>query len=186
MRQLQIGDVELIIQPEEEYDHYTDKAFSYEPETVACFDEMVMKHGLWGWCCVCVKVIWRGIAGQAYLGGCSYENEDNFREDAETLDGLVIDALADLNTKVKELLLEADEMRSELSLTFEEAKKRCEMYKQLRWTGRITCPHCEADLRDHHNGIPYKRSIGMYSREQDRTTHWKCPDCEGTWDRNDR
>ena len=25
--------------------------------------------------------------------------------------------------------------------------------------------------------------IGIYSMEEDRTTHWKCPDCEHEWKR---
>ena len=58
-----------------------------------------------------------------------------------------------------------------------------------------TCPHCRADLRG--DVIPEEmrssyggkerltRAIGIYSRERDRTTHWKCPDCQREWRRED-
>lgn len=55
------------------------------------------------------------------------------------------------------------------------------------------CPHCGADLigesipehvREHYSPPYYwKRKIGVYSLELDRTTHWQCPDCEGKWER---
>jgi len=25
--------------------------------------------------------------------------------------------------------------------------------------------------------------IGIYDRDRDRTTHWKCPDCGAEWER---
>ena len=49
------------------------------------------------------------------------------------------------------------------------------------------CPHCDADFQD--EPIPEKdreaygghthfsRLIAVYSRELDRTTHYRCPDC---------
>ena len=55
------------------------------------------------------------------------------------------------------------------------------------------CPHCRADLRGYE--IPLcdrhayggkerlTRAIAIYSRERDRTTHWKCPDCGKEWER---
>lgn len=53
------------------------------------------------------------------------------------------------------------------------------------------CPACKADLRG--TEIPkrsrhafgdrthFLRVIAVYSRELDRTTHWKCPDCGHEW-----
>lgn len=29
----------------------------------------------------------------------------------------------------------------------------------------------------------YSRLIGIYSRERDATTHWKCPFCKEVWER---
>lgn len=48
------------------------------------------------------------------------------------------------------------------------------------WREPLECPCCHSDLRSHEHGPPFKREIGMYSREQDRTTSFVCPDCGGT------
>jgi desulfoferrodoxin (superoxide reductase-like protein) len=49
------------------------------------------------------------------------------------------------------------------------------------------CPKCKADMqgaaipeesRQHHsNATHFIRWIALYSRELDRTTHFRCPDC---------
>jgi hypothetical protein len=31
--------------------------------------------------------------------------------------------------------------------------------------------------------VRFSRVVGIYSLERDRTTHWLCPDCGGTWPR---
>lgn len=41
-------------------------------------NEMVSKHGLWGWCTIRVTAIKRGDIGHAYLGGCSYQDAKDF------------------------------------------------------------------------------------------------------------
>lgn len=46
-----------------------------------------------------------------------------------------------------------------------------------KWTGLLNCPHCNADLRAQESGPPFMRTIAVYDRMQDRTTHYKCPDC---------
>lgn len=182
MRKLKAEDVEILVIAEEETEHFTDPIFAYDPGTHDAFQEMVDKHGLWGWCHVTVRVSWRGLVGKGYLGGCSYESEEEFRKCdyyQQTLD----QALDDLNADVEAWLLAADEARSELALTSKEAMRRREMYKGLHWRGVLECPECRADLRDHKNGVPGMRTIGIYSREQDRTVRWQCPDCSATWDR---
>lgn len=50
-----------------------------------------------------------------------------------------------------------------------------------------TCPHCKANLlgdpipeesREHFGDkTHFRRVIAIYSREQDRTVAWRCPDC---------
>ena len=45
------------------------------------------------------------------------------------------------------------------------------------WREPLTCPHCKTDLRDHRTGPPFKREIGHYDRNRDRTTSFSCPDC---------
>lgn len=51
------------------------------------------------------------------------------------------------------------------------------------WREPLACPHCKADLRDHVNGPPFKREIGQYDRDRDRTVAWVCPDCGKDWPR---
>lgn len=183
MRQLTEADVTITVEIDEETDHYSSEIFGYDKEVQDAFQAMIDKHGLWGWCSVCVTASWRGISASTYLGTCSYENEEAFRAD-DYYKTLVHDAVAELNAVVRDWFAEVDEARSELELTAEEAQHRRALYRELRWKNPIWCPHCKADLRDHKNGVPFKRSIAVYSREQDRTAHWKCPDCEGTWDRS--
>lgn len=33
------------------------------------------------------------------------------------------------------------------------------------------------------NPCCFRLVIGMYSLEDDKTTHWKCPECDHTWER---
>jgi hypothetical protein len=53
-----------------------------------------------------------------------------------------------------------------------------------RWEEPHQCPHCEADLRDHTNGPPFKREIGQYDQGVDRVTAWRCPECKKDWQRS--
>ena len=57
-----------------------------------------------------------------------------------------------------------------------------------------TCPKCKADLRGQEipadqrkyfgpDSTHFFRTIGLYSRDSDRTERWMCPDCGHTWDR---
>lgn len=52
------------------------------------------------------------------------------------------------------------------------------------------CPKCHADLREivvvtGSGGDTWEgsRVIGVYDRDKDRTTHWRCPDCGAEWER---
>lgn len=50
------------------------------------------------------------------------------------------------------------------------------------------CPKCGVSLlgdpipeasREHFGGkTHFRRQVGIYSREQDRTVAWRCPDCD--------
>ena len=52
-----------------------------------------------------------------------------------------------------------------------------------RWSGTLQCQHCNVDLRDHENGPPFKREIGFYNRDRDRTEYYICPECKGRIER---
>jgi hypothetical protein len=43
------------------------------------------------------------------------------------------------------------------------------------------CPFCNVDLCNHESGAPFKREVGEI--QNDRLSHYHCPDCNGTWGR---
>jgi hypothetical protein len=54
------------------------------------------------------------------------------------------------------------------------------------------CPHCNADLQgepipkeqqESYGTTHFSRKIGVYDSSKDKTFKWKCPDCNGKWDR---
>lgn len=52
-----------------------------------------------------------------------------------------------------------------------------------KYRSPLKCPLCKSNLKDLDHGPPFKREIGMYDRDLDRTVAYKCPDCQGTWPR---
>jgi hypothetical protein len=54
----------------------------------------------------------------------------------------------------------------------------------------INCPHCDInllgdkipdDIKKHYRGTHWKREIGIYDINLDRTVKYQCPDCKGEW-----
>jgi transposase-like protein len=54
------------------------------------------------------------------------------------------------------------------------------------------CPHCNADLQgepipkeqqESYGATHFSRKIGLYDLGKDRTVKYKCPDCNGEWDK---
>lgn len=54
------------------------------------------------------------------------------------------------------------------------------------------CPHCNINLRGDpipediahlYSSTRWGRKIGIYDFYKDRTVGWKCPDCNGEWER---
>src|ERR1700733_2845456 len=67
------------ISPEESYDIPGIKRSTRDAEGfVDAVDEMIEKHGLWGWCQVTVTVRLGPLEGESHMGGCSYESDDDF------------------------------------------------------------------------------------------------------------
>lgn len=56
----------------------------------------------WAWCSVRVSARAGGVTGDAYLGGCSYKSEDDFKREGMYYDSMCAEALADLKAKVDE------------------------------------------------------------------------------------
>lgn len=53
----------------------------------------------WAWCCVKVRAVWRGFQGTDYLGGCSYDDEEDFKR-CDYFTDMKSEALADLNREL--------------------------------------------------------------------------------------
>ena len=54
------------------------------------------------------------------------------------------------------------------------------------------CPFCHVslqgdpipeELQRHYGATHGSRKIAIYSREEDRTVKWQCPDCKNKWNR---
>lgn len=54
----------------------------------------------------------------------------------------------------------------------------------------LNCPHCGVsllgdkipqDISKHYSGTHWKREIGIYDRDLDRTVAYRCPDCGKEW-----
>lgn len=84
---------------------------SGDPEADAADEDRVLtrlEYTPWAWCVACVTVQWRGWTGRAYLGGCSYEAEEDFRADPY-FDDMVGEALNNLQTRLES---DADDLES--------------------------------------------------------------------------
>ena len=57
---------------------------------------------VWAWAAVTIVVAWGQFEGRAYLGCCSYADENDFRQPGCYFDDLVAEALAELNRSVRE------------------------------------------------------------------------------------
>ncbi len=57
---------------------------------------------VWAWAAITVIVVWGPFEARAYLGCCSYANEDDFRQPDGYFDDLVAEALEELNRTVRE------------------------------------------------------------------------------------
>lgn len=54
----------------------------------------------------------------------------------------------------------------------------------------LNCPHCKVNLlgekipdemTEHYAGTHFKREIGIYDFDKDRTVKFRCPDCNEEW-----
>ena len=57
---------------------------------------------VWAWAAVTVIVNWGPFEARAYLGCCSYADEEDFRQSGGYFDDMVAEALEELNRTVRE------------------------------------------------------------------------------------
>jgi hypothetical protein len=73
-------------------------------------DEVFRRLGrgdVWAWALVKVTAKWNGFRAVTYLGGCTYDNEEQFMESGGYYEDMIDEALEDLNAQVQESYREA-------------------------------------------------------------------------------
>lgn len=58
---------------------------------------------VWAWATVTVTAQWKGLEGLAYLGGCSYASEDDFKKESLYFDSMKSEAYENLIEQIKAL-----------------------------------------------------------------------------------
>jgi len=83
----------------------------YEDEVI----ERIESGDNWAWCCVHVTAQIPGVAltGDAYLGGCTYDNEPQFRE-CPYFEDMMNEALEDLLIQLKAASVAYTELKEQL------------------------------------------------------------------------
>ena len=57
---------------------------------------MLESGNQWAWCSVCVTARYGSLEGETWLGGCSYESEESFRDcEYETMKADALEVLRD-------------------------------------------------------------------------------------------
>lgn len=77
-----------------------------DAEDKKCEDEIIERLNsgdVWAWASVKVTASWRGLEGVDYLGGCSYRDENEFKQLDGYYDDMKARALDDLKQTIKEL-----------------------------------------------------------------------------------
>ena len=77
-----------------------DKAFDQEVERDIF--ARLEQGDAWAWAAVTVIVAWGSFEGRAYLGCCSYTDENDFKQTGGYFDDMVAEALDELNRTISE------------------------------------------------------------------------------------
>ena len=100
-----IEDCEIVVEAEQDETDPRGNASSIDPETdteiLSEINERLERGDVWAWAHVTVRVTFGELTGEASLGGCSYKDEADFRQSGGYFDDLVVEAIADLCSKVE-------------------------------------------------------------------------------------
>lgn len=83
-----------------------------DEELVREIRERVASGDVWAWCTVTVEARWNGFVGTDVLGGCSYKDEADFKEEGGYYQQMVAEALDELNRSIAEMDSRISELRS--------------------------------------------------------------------------
>lgn len=73
-----------------------------DQEVLENIKNRIRRGDTWAWCSVEIQALWRGFVGKAYVGHCSYENEQDFIKNSGYYDEIVQESLDDLQDSVEE------------------------------------------------------------------------------------
>jgi hypothetical protein len=79
-------------------------------ETAEWITDQLDSGNEWAWCTVKVTASWKSHEGEAYLGGCSYKSEEDFKEPGGYWEQMKEEALDDLNQQLQVLREELEEL----------------------------------------------------------------------------
>lgn len=115
MRKLTAADVTFYVQIEPEDIEPEGNAIvsgddDFDKEVIDGINERLRDGDLWAWGCVKVGARWKDWTGVAYLGCCSYENEEGFKKDGY-FEQMKKEALDDLNSTVAKVFESVKELQ---------------------------------------------------------------------------
>lgn len=115
MKKLKPEDVEFSIECLEEFAQVVGNAMASGDDAVdkKAEDEILAEldaGNLWAWCCVKVTARWKSFTGTDYLGCCSYDNEEDFKQGGYYED-MKVEALADLQKSISEIYDDLQELQ---------------------------------------------------------------------------
>ena len=108
MKTIEAKDIEIRIIPVEEDMPVRGNAMASgdEDEDRRVEDDILerLQYSVWAWACIEVRGEWKGLRASAYLGGCSYDDEDDFRASGYYED-MVDEVTREINAKAEDIAL---------------------------------------------------------------------------------
>jgi hypothetical protein len=115
MRQLTSNDVEFSIECLPEHIPIKGNCSAIDEDTDAATVDWINRQlengNPWAWCTVRVVARWKDFEGDDYLGACSYESEDSFKEPGGYYDDMKNAALDNLNHNIASLANSLEELQ---------------------------------------------------------------------------
>ena len=95
-----LSNIDITIEAIPEHDHPRD--FYDDEQRIKDVCELY-SWTVWGWCTVKVTAKWNGIEESEYLGGCSYESEEDFIKNSGYYDDMRKEAIARLFAMIEKI-----------------------------------------------------------------------------------
>jgi hypothetical protein len=97
--------VEVELKVEDEVDIDWRKDFEDSPDAVKWVEDQLAAKNPWAWCMVTIIVTFRQFVEKDYIGGCSYESEEDFKKGGY-YEAMVTVAVAEIADYIEDLALE--------------------------------------------------------------------------------